>query len=123
LPALVITAAVPAADPSASARVTFDPEGTVSVTVNVKVSAAAAVVDTPVLAETTVEDAVPTATEPEVAANETASTASAVAFAGTTDKSPNPSEATATADTFFNEIVFTIFLSSSQIKDDLLPGW
>mgnify|MGYP000909537521 CR=1 FL=1 len=48
---------------------------------------------------------------------------SEAAFAGTTDKSPNPSEATATADTFFNEIVFTIFLSFSQIKDDLLPGW
>jgi hypothetical protein len=47
----------------------------------------------------------------------------AVACAGTTDKSPNPSEATATADTFFNEIVFTIFLSFSQIKDDLLSGW
>jgi Na+/phosphate symporter len=47
----------------------------------------------------------------------------AAAFAGTTDKSPNPSEATATADTFFNEIVFTIFLSFSQIKDDLLSGW
>jgi hypothetical protein len=45
------------------------------------------------------------------------------AFTGTTDKSPNPSEATATADTFFNEIVFTIFLSFSQIKDDLLSGW
>jgi hypothetical protein len=45
------------------------------------------------------------------------------ACAGTTDKSPNPSEATATADTFFNEIVFTIFLSFSQIKDDLLSGW
>jgi hypothetical protein len=47
----------------------------------------------------------------------------AAACAGTTDKSPNPSEATATADTFFNEIVFTIFLSFSQIKDDLLSGW
>jgi hypothetical protein len=46
-----------------------------------------------------------------------------VAFAGTADKSPNPSEATATADTFFNEIVFTIFLSFSQIRDDLLSGW
>jgi predicted membrane-bound spermidine synthase len=45
------------------------------------------------------------------------------AFAGTTDTSPNPSEATATADTFFNEIVFTIFLSFSQIKEFLLPGW
>ena len=30
---------------------------------------------------------------------------------------------TATTATFFNEIVFTIFLSFSQIKDDLLPGW
>jgi hypothetical protein len=49
--------------------------------------------------------------------------APAPAFAGTTDKSPNPSEATATADTFFNEIVFTIFLSFSQIKEFLLPGW
>ena len=48
---------------------------------------------------------------------------SEAAFTGTTDKSPNPSEATATADTFFNEIVFTIFLSFSQIKDDLLSGW
>jgi hypothetical protein len=47
----------------------------------------------------------------------------AAACAGTTDRSPNPSEATATADTFFNEIVFTIFLSFSQIKDDLLSGW
>jgi hypothetical protein len=45
------------------------------------------------------------------------------ACAGTTDVSPNPSEATATTATFFNEIVFTIFLSFSQIKDDLLPGW
>jgi hypothetical protein len=45
------------------------------------------------------------------------------ACAGTTDKSPNPSEATATADTFFNEIVFTIFLSFSQIKEFLLSGW
>jgi hypothetical protein len=34
-----------------------------------------------------------------------------VACAGTTGASPNPSEATATAATFFNEIVFTIFLS------------
>ena len=50
-------------------------------------------------------------------------TSSWFACAGTTDKSPNPSEATATADTFFNEIVFTIFLSFSQIKDDLLSGW
>jgi hypothetical protein len=47
----------------------------------------------------------------------------AAACAGTADKSPNPSEATATADTFFNEIVFTIFLSFSQIKEFLLPGW
>ena len=45
------------------------------------------------------------------------------AFTGTTDKSPNPSEATATTATFFNEIVFTIFLSFSQTKDDLLSGW
>jgi hypothetical protein len=45
------------------------------------------------------------------------------AFAGTTDKSPNPSEAVATTATFFNEIVFTIFLSFSQIKVVLLSGW
>jgi tetrahydromethanopterin S-methyltransferase subunit B len=37
------------------------------------------------------------------------------AFAGTTDISPNPREATATTETFFNEIVFTIFLSLSQV--------
>ncbi|MGI9171110.1 MAG: hypothetical protein ACR2IZ_01460, partial [Candidatus Nanopelagicus sp.] len=49
--------------------------------------------------------------------------ATVAAFAGTTDTSPNPSEATATTATFFNEIVFTIFLSFSQIKDDLLSGW
>jgi hypothetical protein len=52
-----------------------------------------------------------------------ASIAVTVACAGTTDKSPNPSEATATADTFFNEIVFTIFLSFSQVKEFLLSGW
>jgi hypothetical protein len=46
------------------------------------------------------------------------------ALAGATEvKPPNARAATATADTFFNEIVFTIFLSFSQIKDDLLPGW
>jgi hypothetical protein len=50
-------------------------------------------------------------------------TAETPACTGTTDKSPNPSEATATADTFFNEIVFTIFLSFSQIKEFLLSGW
>ena len=64
-----------------------------------------------------------TSVEPvAVPANEYA-TVTLAACAGTTDKSPNPSEATATADTFFNEIVFTIFLSFSQIKDDLLSGW
>jgi uncharacterized membrane protein len=47
-----------------------------------------------------------------------------VAFAGAIAVNvPIASEATATADTFFNEIVFTIFLSFSQIKDDLLSGW
>jgi hypothetical protein len=45
------------------------------------------------------------------------------AFAGTADKSPNPSEATATADTFFNEIVFTIFLSLSRIWAFPACGW
>ena len=34
-----------------------------------------------------------------------------------------PSADTATIAIFFNEIVFTIFLSLSQIKDDLLSGW
>jgi hypothetical protein len=43
--------------------------------------------------------------------------------AGITEVSPNPSEATATTATFFNEIVFTIFLSFSQIKEFLLSGW
>jgi len=64
--------------------------------------------------------AVADATETEA---ETVAVVAAVAYAGTTDKSPNPSEATATAATFFVEIVFTIFLSFSQIKVDLLPGW
>jgi hypothetical protein len=45
------------------------------------------------------------------------------AFAGTTDRSPNPSEATATADTFFNEIVFTIFLSLSRTWAFPACGW
>jgi hypothetical protein len=62
------------------------------------------------------------AVEPD-AKPQVAVVAVSAAFAGTTDKSPNPSEATATAETFFNEIVFTIFLSFSQIKDDLLSGW
>jgi hypothetical protein len=45
------------------------------------------------------------------------------ACAGTTDVSPNPSEATATTATFFNEIVFTIFLSFSRPKAFPWPGW
>jgi hypothetical protein len=45
------------------------------------------------------------------------------ACAGTTDKSPNPSEATATAATFFNEIVFTIFLSFSRFQAFPGLGW
>jgi hypothetical protein len=45
------------------------------------------------------------------------------AFTGTTDKSPNPIEATATADTFFNEIVFTIFLSFSRFQAFPGLGW
>jgi hypothetical protein len=47
----------------------------------------------------------------------------APAFAGAEESPPIASEATAIAATFFNEIVFTIFLSFSQIKDDLLSGW
>jgi len=46
------------------------------------------------------------------------------AFAGAIEENPPiASEAAATAATFFNEIVFTIFLSFSQIKEFLLPGW
>jgi hypothetical protein len=45
------------------------------------------------------------------------------AFAGTTDRSPNPSEATATAATFFVEIVFTIFLSFSRTWAFPSCGW
>jgi hypothetical protein len=46
------------------------------------------------------------------------------AFAGATVTRDEPSAATATsAMRFFNEIVFTIFLSLSQIKDFLLSGW
>ena len=60
---------------------------------------------------------------PTVASTNTVLAVVTAACAGITDKSPNPSEATATAETFFNEIVFTIFLSFSQIKVDLLSGW
>jgi hypothetical protein len=90
----------------------------------VSVSVITAVADGVPVAESliSVSIAVPTATE-SVVFCALKTNAVAAAFAGTTDKSPNPSEATATADTFFNEIVFTIFLSFSQIKDDLLSGW
>jgi hypothetical protein len=60
---------------------------------------------------------------PAIVATPALGSSAAAALAGTTDKSPNPSEATAIADTFFNEIVFTIFLSFSQIKEFLLSGW
>jgi len=51
-------------------------------------------------------------------------TVSVTALAGDIDvRTPIPNEATAIAETFFNEIVFTIFLSFSQIKVDLLSGW
>jgi glycerol uptake facilitator-like aquaporin len=82
--------------------------------VQVWLIAAVASTPTATLVVLVVVPVVPKNTSPEVAA---------VAYAGTTDKSPNPSEATATTATFFNEIVFTIFLSFSQIKDDLLSGW
>jgi hypothetical protein len=50
--------------------------------------------------------------------------AATAAFAGTDATRVEPSAATATsAMRFFNEIVFTIFLSLSQIKDFLLSGW
>jgi hypothetical protein len=50
--------------------------------------------------------------------------AAVAAFAGATVTRVEPSAATATsAMRFFNEIVFTIFLSLSQIKDFLLSGW
>jgi hypothetical protein len=62
------------------------------------------------------------ATPPTVVAVST-QTGSVAADAGTTDKSPNPSEATATADTFFNEIVFTIFLSFSRSQAFPGLGW
>jgi hypothetical protein len=127
VPLVVAKAAVVAAEnaPSRSARVTDEPAGTVKVTVvPVKVSSVVpAVVPAPVVNPTVEVAAVPTT--PFCVAVPTVPTevVIAAACAGTTDKSPNPSEATATADTFFNEIVFTIFLSFSQIKDDLLPGW
>jgi len=121
---LVIIAAPALPAPSLSAKDTDESAGfEVTETVKNAVSAALFDVAAPKLAETTVEAVEPTATLAVVAASEVASTALAAACAGTTDKSPNPSEATATADTFFNEIVFTIFLSFSQIKDDLLSGW
>jgi hypothetical protein len=99
-----------------------------SVRVHVAVPEIADPVLTVIVAFKSAVTVVPTATgAAEVEAGlrfETVDLLNAVAAcAGTTDKSPNPSEATATADTFFNEIVFTIFLSFSQIKDDLLSGW
>jgi hypothetical protein len=46
------------------------------------------------------------------------------AFAGATEvKPPNARAATATADTFFNEIVFTIFLSFSRFQAFPGLGW
>jgi hypothetical protein len=65
----------------------------------------------------------PTATEADAEPRATAEVAVLVANAGTADKSPNPSEATATADTFFNEIVFTIFLSFSRTWAFPACGW
>ncbi len=51
-------------------------------------------------------------------------TVTAAAFAGATEvKPPNARAATATADTFFNEIVFTIFLSFSRFQVFPGPGW
>jgi hypothetical protein len=58
-----------------------------------------------------------------VTAAETVAVVRAAANAGTADKSPNPSEATATTATFFNEIVFTIFLSFSRIWAFPAYGW
>jgi hypothetical protein len=112
---LVRTAVVAVvAEPSRSAIVTNEPVGTEIESVPGFVSLFA-IVD-----PTVVVTAVPT-----VAACDAVPTTAAeeADCAGTTDKSPNPSEATATTATFFNEIVFTIFLSFSQIKDDLLSGW
>jgi len=99
-------------------------------TVNTIAEPAGAVIDATAAALTSVFRVLVTvdvfeviATPPTVVAVSTQIGRVAAACAGTTDKSPNPSEATATADTFFNEIVFTIFLSFSQTKDDLLSGW
>jgi hypothetical protein len=113
--ALVRTAVVAAEnEPSRSAIVTEEPVGTVRDSVPGFVSVLR------IVEPTVVVDAVPT-TAACVAVPTTA--ADDAACAGTTDNSPNPSEATATTATFFNEIVFTIFLSFSQIKEFLLPGW
>ncbi len=47
-----------------------------------------------------------------------------LACAGAIDvRPPNARAATATADTFFNEIVFTIFLSFSRGQAFPGPGW
>jgi hypothetical protein len=63
------------------------------------------------------------ATPPTVVAVSIQTGRDTAACAGTTDKSPNPSEATAIADTFFNEIVFTIFLSFSRFQAFPGLGW
>jgi hypothetical protein len=130
-PAAVVVAAAAKDDPvRAPASAVADHEGAVVVApagydcndaVRINVSLATSVppnvnvtgIDVAVPATGTAGVVVPTETVPVPAAN-----------AGTTDKSPNPSEATATADTFFNEIVFTIFLSFSRFQAfPGLGGW
>jgi len=121
---VIITVPAPPA-PSLSVNDTVESAGLcVTETVKYAVSAALFDVAAPKLADTTVDAAEPTATLAVAAATEVASTALAAALAGAIAVNvPIASEATATADTFFNEIVFTIFLSFSQIKDVLLSGW
>jgi hypothetical protein len=121
IPAEVNRSSVEAPAPSKSVSDTVDCVGTeVNVQSTPTAELSSAVASVPPKVIDVVE---PTATFADAAETVGSVTATALAYAGTTDKSPNPSEATATADTFFNEIVFTIFLSFSQTKDDLLSGW
>jgi hypothetical protein len=124
-PLVMILPSAAALAPLTSVSETVLPEGFVTATV---MSTSLVLAEAAEALKENVEDAsVPTVVVTDGVVTANASTVSSVsaraAFAGTTDKSPNPSEATATADTFFNEIVFTIFLSFSQIKEFLLSGW
>ena len=82
----------------------------------------AAVVVTPTLTVTAAPTAGADVATVALTADTTAAVEAVAAGADTTRVEPSAVTATS-AMRFFNEIVFTIFLSLSQIKDFLLSGW